>query len=155
MDTGNSYSLTDIVNYLIKSNLENDLRLKKEGIAQDQYSRALDVTGDKFTDYMLRRRESQEERQNQLYDKLLPFFERFMTERFENLKTERAAKQKELEMNNWATAVRSLIPLFALILQNRRQQQSDPFTALINSTFSGFRIPPVPNPFQQAQGMIG
>jgi hypothetical protein len=154
MDTGNNYSLTDIVNYLIKSNLEDDLRLKKEGIGQDQYSRALNITGDSLTDYMLRRQESHEERQNQLYDKLLPFIESFMKEKFENLKSERAARQKELEMNNWTNAIRSLTPLFTLILQARHQQQSDPFTALVNSTFSGFRIPQVPNPFQQAQGMM-
>jgi hypothetical protein len=155
MDTNNNYSLTDIVNYLIKSNLEDGLHLKKEAIEPDRFSRNLNVTGDPLTDYMLRKQEAQEERQSQWHDRLLPFIETLFKEKFENFKAERAAKQKELEMNNWVTAIRSLTPLLTLILQARRQQQADPFTALINSAFSGFRIPSVPNPFQQAQGMIG
>jgi hypothetical protein len=162
MDMNGSHSLSDIVNYLIKSNLNVNAPFQKNaddifgGVSYNPLgsgsagNRSSDNNFEQtLMEESLRSRREQAEFTKQLYNEIVPVLKETMKARTEN-------SSRDAALKNWAEAIRALTPLLTLMIQLRnRPQQPDPFTALINSTFSGFRIPPVPNPFQQAQGMIG
>jgi hypothetical protein len=157
----NSHSLADIVNCLIKSNLEANLPLKKEGLYDNENNPPNNTPPNNDLDaqlarYALEQRQAADKLRQEMFAQVTPLIKDMFSARMQDRELDRTLRLKSTELDNWTKAINALVPLLTLVLHARnRPQQSDPFTALINSAFSGFRIPSVPNPFQQAQGMIG
>jgi hypothetical protein len=156
----NSHSLSDIVNCLIKSNLEANLLLKKGGgIYGSNTGNNTPPNNDweaQLARYALEQRQAADKLRQEVFAQVTPLLKDMFSARMQDRELDRTLRLKSTELENWTKAINALVPLLTLVLHARnRQQQSDPFTALINSTFSGFRVPQVPNPFQQAQSMMG
>jgi len=129
----NEYSLVDIVNHLIKSNLESNLLLLKKadatsgGNSTGPNTPSTDDPINQYLRYGLDQQRADAELRKEMLKQWTPLWEKLVDARLERDKTTTQLESKRVEADSWARVLSTVAPLLLLLIQLRSLRQQDPY----------------------------
>jgi hypothetical protein len=137
----NEYSLVDIVNHLIKSNLESNLSLLKKaddtsgGNSTGLNTPSTDDPINQYLRYGLDQQRADTEFRKQMLDKWAPLWEKLVDSRLKRDETTTQLESKRIEADSWAKVLSTVTPLLLLLIHLRSLRQQDPFLGPHNNYY--------------------
>jgi hypothetical protein len=137
----NEYSLVDIVNHLIKSNLEPNLPLLKKaedtpgGNSAGPNTLPTDDPLNNFVRLSMSQQQADSELRKKLYDQLGPLWGKAIDARIKRDETAAQLESKKVEADSWAKVLSTVTPLLLLLIQLRSLRQQDPYLGPHNNYY--------------------
>jgi hypothetical protein len=137
----NEYSLVDIVNHLIKSNLEPNLPLLKRaddppgGNSTGPNTLPTDDPLNRYMNFGIEQQRADAAFRERVLEKWGPLWDKLVDARIKRDETSTQLESKKIEADSWAKVLSTVTPLLLLLIQLRSLRQQDPYLGPHNNYY--------------------